>query len=151
MKEFTFHTKESNKIWKLDSFCLLETNWASFFGLIWKAGFSFSPNFPWPFSVTTQNSCEGFWLKEFTFQTKESNNIRSLDPFRPLQTNWLFFWADLESRMQDSVLAQTFHRPSVSQNKSTVKVFDWRNLPFRQKRAITFEILTLSAHSKQID
>ena len=73
--------------------------------------------------------------------------------------SWTAFacWKQIEQAFldwfgkQDSVLAQTFHGPSVSQHKTPVKVFGWRNLPFRQKRAITFEVWTLFAHSKQID
>ena len=53
--------------------------------------------------------------------------------------------------MQDSVFAQTFHGPSLSQNKTPVEVFGWRNLPFTQKRAIKYESWTAFAHWKQIE
>ena len=52
---------------------------------------------------------------------------------------------------QHSVFAQTFHGPSVSQSKTPVEVFGWRNLPFTQKRAIKYESWTAFAHWKQIE
>ena len=59
----------------MDPFCLLETNWVIFGGLIWKAGFSFGPNFPCPFSVRKWNCCENFLSKQFTLSTKESTKL----------------------------------------------------------------------------
>ena len=91
LKQFTFQTKERKKIWNFDPFCPLQANWLIFWDLIWKAGFSLDSNFPWPFIVTKWNSCGSCWLKQFTFQTKDSNKIWNLDPFCPLQTNWLIF------------------------------------------------------------
>ena len=50
--QFTFQTKESNKIWNLGTFSQLKSNWPIFLGLIWRPKFSFSPKFVWLFSVT---------------------------------------------------------------------------------------------------
>ena len=43
--------------------------------MIWKAGFSFGPNFPRPFSVTKLKACESFLSKQFTFKRKETTNL----------------------------------------------------------------------------
>ena len=51
---------------------------------------------------------------------------------------------------QHSVLAPTFHSPSVSLNKTAGKVFGSSNLPFRKKKPLKFEICTLFGSLKQI-
>ena len=58
--QLEFQTKESNKMWNLQPFPQLDTNWPIFGGLIWKAASRFGPNSPRPFSVTKWNSSEGF-------------------------------------------------------------------------------------------
>ena len=59
----------------MDHFCPFKTNWPIFGDLIWKAGFSFGPNFPRPFSVTKLKACESFLSKQFTFKRKETTNL----------------------------------------------------------------------------
>ena len=58
-------------------------------------------------------------------------------PLLPAGNKLTNFWgADLQK--QDSVLAQTFHGPSVSENETPVKIFYPSNLPFQQKKALSY-------------
>ena len=54
---------------------------------------------------------------------------------------FLFGWGWTWSRKQYSYLAQTFHGSSMWQNETPVKLFESRNLPFRQNKPIKCEIL----------
>ena len=71
-RQFTFQTKESNQIWNLDLFLKLERNWRFFLELIWKAGFSFGPNFAWSFIVIMRHLCVCWSNLPFT-QNKSAN------------------------------------------------------------------------------
>ena len=150
-----FQTKHTNKMSNLDLICQLETNWPIFRGLIWKAAFRFGPMFAWPFTVTNWNSCEGFLIQPTYLSDKRKQQNMKFVAFsatrNKLANFFFFFLGGGWFGRQHSVLTQTFQSPSVSLNKTPVKVFGWSHLPFRQKKATKYEIWTLFSTSKQID
>ena len=134
----TFYTKQRNKIiWNLDPFWLLERNSSVFvwvgMDLISKAVFIFGQNFPWLFNVTKWNSCQTFWIKKFTFQTKQTNKMWNFARFLTIQNKLIKFLGGW-FRKQVSDFAQTLHDPSVSQNNTSLKVILFRQFTFQTKR-----------------
>ena len=155
-----FQTKHTYKMSNLDLICQLETNWPIFRGLIWKAAFRFGPMFAWPFTVTKWNSCEGFLIQPTYLSDKRKQQNMKFVAFSATRNKLanFFFWRGGGGGggggwfgRQHSVLTQTFQSPSVSLNKTPVKVFGWSHLPLRQKKATKYEIWTLFGTSKQID
>ena len=135
------------KIWSLsgsskqiDIFC------GGWFG---KQHSGFSPNLPKPFSATKQNSCKDFLVQAIYLSDKRNQYNIKFEAFsaaRNKLTNIGGAWFG----KQHSVLAPTFHSPSVSLNKTAGKVFGSSNLPFRKKKPLKFEICTLFGSLKQI-
>ena len=130
-------------------FRLVETNDNFFWSIFGKQDSVLAESLHGPSVSQNKTPVKIFWFRTFTFQTKESNKIWNLDPFRPLEKNWAIFFG--RYRMHDSIVAQTFPGHSVPQNKTPVKVSDSRKLPFTQKKAVKYEIWTLFGHLKQID
>ena len=130
-------------------FRLVETNDNFFWSIFGKQDSVLAESLHGPSVSQNKTPVKIFWFRTFTFQTKESNKIWNLDPFRPLEKNWAIFFG--RYRMHDSIVAQTFPGHSMPQNKTPVKVSGSRNLPFTQKKAIKYQIWTLFGHLKQID
>ena len=107
-------------------------------GLFWKHNSILDQTLHGPSVSHNRAPVKVFWFKQFTFQRIERNEIWNLDPFSPLERNWpIFFFFGFICKAGFS-FGPNFPWPFLLQNKTPVKVFGWRNLLFRKKKAIKY-------------
>ena len=144
-KQFSFHTKSRNKIWNLGTF-LLERNWSNFFfgggvgegGGWWtdlKSKIQFSSILSMALQCHKRKLMSRFFgLSNLPFRLNKEIKSQIWTLFvRSKEIDQFFLGGGLYGK-QHSVLSQSLHGSSVSQNKTPVMVFLVQPIFFSYKR-----------------
>ena len=142
-KQFSFHTKSRNKIWNLGTFLLLERNWSIFFFRGWggwwtdlKSRIQFSSILSMALQCHKRKLLLRFFgLSNLPFRLNKEIKSQIWTLFaRSKEIDQFFFGGGLYGK-QHSVLSQSLHGSSVSQNKTPVMVFWFNQFSFCTKES----------------
>ena len=145
-KQFSFHTKSRNKIWNLGTFLLLERNWSNFFFRGWgwgggwwtdlKSKIQFSSILSMALQCHKRKLLSRFFgLSNLPFRLNKEIKSQIWTLFaRSKEIDQFFLGGGLYGK-QHSVLSQSLHGSSVSQNKTPVMVFWFNQFSFHTKES----------------